>query len=427
MKHLLKQILAWKLRFWATRILKKYRPKIVAVTGSVGKTSTVEAIYTVLAADFNVRKNLKNYNNEIGIPLSIIGVESGNAKLGRWITILLRAARLAIVRDRHYPKILILEMGADHPGDLEYLCRFVPIDVAVVTSVAPAHLEFFKTIEAVAREKGTIVRRLPANGTAVLNTDDRLVKKMGANTKAKTLSYGLLSGAAVRATDLSISQAGERINGLNFKLTHNGKTTPILLPNVIAQHLAYSALAAVAVGLTFEMSRRTITERLTHFQPPTGRMRLIPGLKNTLIIDDSYNSSPLAAQKALWQLGNLKTKGRRFAVLGDMLELGSYTETGHQEVGAAAAEYGVDYLITVGEMSRDMVRGAIKKGLGKNNCFNFPTSTEAGKFLQQQIGPGDLILVKGSQGVRMERVVKELMAEPQRAGELLVRQGRDWK
>ena len=427
MKHLFKKILAWKLRFWAVRILKKYRPKIVAVTGSVGKTSTVEAIYTVLSADLSVRKNLKNYNNEIGIPLSIIGVESGNAKLGRWIIILLRAVRLVLFRDHQYPKILILEMGADHPGDLGYLLRFVPLTIGVVTSVAPAHLEFFKTVDAVAAEKGTVVSRLPKTGAAILNYDDKLVRAMAARATAPSCTFGLLPGADVGATDISLNQANRTLRGITFTLRYQKQTATVAIPAVIAEHLVYSALAAAAVGITLGVSLTTIAKRLKEFEPPAGRMRLIAGVKKTLLIDDTYNSSPLAATQALRQLSLIAAKGRKFAVLGDMLELGSQTEAAHRELGAAAVEYGVGYLITVGERSRDIVRGAVEKGLNQDHCFNFPTSLEAGKFLQQQLAAGDLVLIKGSQGVRMERAVKEVMARPERAGELLVRQGREWQ
>lgn len=158
-------------------------------------------------------------------------------------------------------------------------------------------------------------------------------------------------------------------------------------------------------------------------------MHIIPGIKYTLIIDDTYNSSPLAVKKALHLLSqiNLNAHHKKYAVLGDMLELGNYSEQAHREIGEAVFDYGVDYLVTVGERSRDIIRGAIKKGMSKDHCFNFQDSLEAGKFLQQRIYPGDLLLIKGSQGMRMEKTVKELMAEPQKAEELLVRQGKEWQ
>ncbi|OGY54617.1 MAG: hypothetical protein A2951_03025 [Candidatus Buchananbacteria bacterium RIFCSPLOWO2_01_FULL_56_15] len=426
MKRLLQSLLQWKLRILAMAILRRYRPTVVAVTGSVGKTSTVEAIYTVLSASFTVRKSLKNYNNEIGIPLSIIGVESGGRSPFKWLAAFATALRLILWKSG-YPKVLVLEMGADHPGDLGYLLRFVPLTIGVVTSVAPVHLEFFKTVEAVAAEKAAIVSRLPKTGTAILNYDDKLVRAMAAKIPKSSRMFGLLSKADVYATGISLNQTNQKLGGITFTLHYRGETATVALPHVIAEHLVYSALAAAAVGITLGIPLPTIAGRLKKFEPPAGRMRLIAGIKKTLIIDDSYNSSPLPAKKALWQLGKLTAKGKKVAVLGDMLELGSYAETAHQEVGAAAAEYGVGYLITVGERSRDIVRGAIEKGLSKDHCFNFPTSLEAGKFLQQQLATGDLVLIKGSQGVRMERVVKEVMARPERAVELLVRQGREWQ
>ena len=433
MKHLLKKILELKLRFFAKTILKKYRPEIVAVTGSVGKTSTVEAIHAVLAYNFNTRKSFKNYNNEIGIPLTIIGLETGGNSIIRWISVFIRAFSLLLRYDQAYPKILILELAADHPGDISYLINFLPVKIGVVTAVAPAHLEFFKTLEAIAEEKGKLIQSLPQNGLAILNFDDDLVWAMKEKTKAKVIGYGLQPKADLFASEIQISKnpdldAASQIEGVSFKVNHQGKVQPVILPKVLGEHLLYPALAAIAVGTAFNLNLEVISENLKKFKPPPGRMNLIKGIKDTLIIDDTYNSSPLAARKALYQLSkiNLK-KGKKYAVLGDMLELGGYTEQAHQEIGQAVFDYGVDYLITVGEMSRDITRGAIARGFSKENCFHFKNSLEAGKFLQDRIEAGDLILIKGSQGIRMERAVKEIMAEPDQAKDLLVRQDESWK
>ncbi len=434
MKNILKKILESKLRFFAKAILARYNPEVIAVTGSVGKTSTKEAIYTILSSTHKVRQNLKNYNNEIGIPLTIIGAESGGRSVLKWLIVFLQAIGLLIKKNTNYPKILILEMGADRPGDIEYLVSFIPVKIGVVTTVAPVHLEFFGTLEKVAKEKSNIIRTLNKNGFAVLNSDNRLVNEMGKNTNAKVITFGLLPQADVSASGISVShdvnyQDVSTIQGISFKLKYQGKTVPVLLPKVLGEHLVYTALAAIAVGIIYGINLHTIIDSLKNFVPPKGRMNIIKGIKNTLIIDDSYNSSPLAVKKALYQLKqiNLNSFHKKYAVLGDMLELGSYTEEAHCEIGQAVVEYGINYLITVGEISRDIVRGAVLAGMPKDNCFSFKDSIEAGKFLQQRIKEGDLILVKGSQGVRLERVVKEIMAEPQRAAELLVRQGKEWQ
>ena len=253
------------------------------------------------------------------------------------------------------------------------------------------------------------------------------------NTKAKVFTFGLLSGADIYASDIAISHDVDykdvsTIQGISFKLHHQGKSLPVLLPKVLGQHLVYSALAAICLGIIYEINLHTIIDNLKKFEPPKGRMHIIKGIKNTLIIDDTYNSSPLAARKALYQLGQiyLNKHHKKWAALGDMLELGSYTQQAHQEIGQAVVDYKIDYLITVGEMSRDMVRGAMRAGMKKDNCFSFKDSGEAGKFLQQRIKEGDLILIKGSQGVRMEKAVKEIMAEPLKAKDLLVRQEKPW-
>ena len=433
MKNFLQKILEKKLRFFARAILRKYRPDVVGITGSVGKTSTKEAVAAVLEPTFRVRKNIKNYNNEIGVPLSIIGSETGGHSLFKWFLVFLKAGFLLLWRDPSYPNVLVLEMGADHPGDLKYLTAFVPLKVAVVTSVGPAHLEFFENVDNVAREKSELVRALPRTGIAILNVDDPNVAAMAKKTKGQVIFYGLHEHSNIRGTEIKISHEVEytaisTIQGVSFKASHAGSTVPVLLNNVIGSHMVTAALAALAVGLSFNLNLVEIASRLKNFTPPLGRMRLLKGIKHTLLIDDTYNSSPPAAVAALRQLGSLQlhANGRKHAVLGDMLEPGRYTIEGHREVGQEVAKQGIDELITVGEMSRDTIRGAVEAGMTESACFNFETSQAAGKFLQNRIKEGDVLLVKGSQGVRMERIVKELMAEPQRAKELLVRQSKPW-
>lgn len=434
MKKFIKKLLEKTLRFFSIKIIKRYKPEIVAVTGSVGKTSTKEAIYAVLASSFSVRPNLKNYNNEIGIPLTIIGADSAGRSIFGWFAVFIKAFNLLIFKDKNYPKILVLEMGADHPGDIKYLVDFIPVNVGVITTVAPVHLEYFKTLEQVAKEKGNLVRSLTKNGWAILNYDDKLVLAMAKTTKAGILTYGLTPQADIYASEINISHEVDyrdiaTIQGISFKLNYRGSVVPVLLPKVLGEHLVSDALAAIAVGLIYKINLHKIIEGLKGFEPPRGRMHIVAGVKNTLIIDDTYNSSPLAAQKAVYQLSqiNLNTHHKKYAVLGDMLELGSYTEQAHQELGEALVRYGIDYLVTVGEIARDIARGAITAGMPEDNCFNFKDSLEAGKFLQPRIKEGDLLLVKGSQGVRMEKIVKELMAEPRKAERLLVRQGKEWE
>lgn len=430
---MLKKQLEKILGYLAGKIIAKYHPEIVAITGSVGKTTTKEAVFKVLKTAYRTRTNFKNYNNEIGIPLTIIGAESGGRSVFGWLKVLAAALKLLVTTNDNYPKMLVLEMGADHPGDIKYLTKLVPVKVGVITAVAEVHLEFFDSIDHIAKEKGMLIRSLPKDGFAILNFDDPRVKAMAEKTAAKVISYGFLPGADIVASEIAVShdvnyQDVSTIQGVSFKLKYNGSIVPVLLPMVLGEHLVYAALAAVSVGLAYGINLHTMTEALRTFEPPKGRMHLIKGIKGSLIIDDTYNASPLATRKALYQLSqiNLNDYHHKYAILGDMLELGNITEQAHREIGEAVVDYKIDYLITVGERSRDIVRGAVAKGIPEDHCFNFPTSSEAGKFAQQRIKEGDLILVKGSQGMRMEKIVKELMAEPERASELLVRQDKSW-
>ncbi|MFH0780263.1 MAG: Mur ligase family protein, partial [Parcubacteria group bacterium] len=229
MKKTLQKILA----LFAKAIIKKYRPKIIGITGSIGKTSAKEAVYAVLAAKFSARRNLKNYNNELGVPLTIIGQESGGKSPCRWLSVFSSAIKLIISKDKNYPDALILEMGADKPGDIEYLLGIAPVDIGVVTKIGPAHLEFFKTIENIAKEKLKIISNLKSGGFAILNYDDELVRKMSAKTKGRVISFGQNESADVRSIDMLNQGKDMDLKGIQFKINYKGATVPVFLPNVI--------------------------------------------------------------------------------------------------------------------------------------------------------------------------------------------------
>jgi len=427
---MMKKIIQKFLKVLAKLIVKKYKPLIIGITGSVGKTSTKEAIFSVLKNRFSVRKSEKNYNNEIGLPLTIIGAESAGKSLFGWLKILWQAKKLILFPLKNYPQILILEMAADRPGDLEYLVSFAPPRISVVTAVAPVHLEFFKSLENIAQEKSVLVKCLPSSGQAILNADDERVYQMKDKTDAKVLTYGFSSRADIMAfdweNDFGVLESKELI-GVRFKINYKGKIIPVFLPYVLGKQQTYAALAAIGVGLSLKMNLIEIVESLKEYNPPPGRMRLIAGVKRTLIIDDSYNASPLAVIMALDVLKKIPSKGRKFVVLGDMLELGSYSTKAHFEVGEKVASLDPDYLVAVGENAKNIIEGARKQGMPLEKIFHFFQSDDAAKFLKNIIQSGDVILVKGSQRMRMEKIVKELMAYPEKARELLVRQGKGWR
>ena len=433
----MRKIIQLKLKILAKIILAKYKPDIVGITGSVGKTSTKEAIYTVLASKFKVRRNIKNYNNEIGLPLTIIGADSPGRSIIGWYIVFSKALKLILFKDKGYPKILVLEMGVDRPGDMKYLNSIVKCKVGVITSIGPVHLEFFGSINNIQKEKGGLIKNLTKSSWAVLNYDDEKVRQIGNNTEAQILIYGFDEKADVRALSYAEASASKHqvdsenannLVGVSFKLSYNGSTVPVLLPKVIGYAAVYAALAGSAVGVAYGLNLVEIVQSLREFKSPRGRMNLVKGIKNTLIIDDTYNSSPQSSISALDVVNKIPlAKGaRRFAVLGDMLELGSMSEQGHRQVGKKALKTGINKLIVVGERARDIARGAKDAGMTKDNIFHFSQAEKAGKFIQERISEGDLILVKGSQGARMEKIVKEIMAEPLRAKELLVRQDEQW-
>jgi len=429
---MMNKILINSLHFFSKKIIKKYQPEVIGITGSVGKTSAKEAIAVVLSDQFNIRKSQKNYNNEIGVPLTIIGVEKspGRSVFG-WVRVFLQALKITILKDKNYPKLLVLEMGADKPGDIAYLTDLAPCKIGVLTHISHAHTEAFKTIKKISQEKRVIISHLSRDGFAVLNFDNTLVMENSSHTKAQIVTYGFKEGADFQATDITVTKdnSTDKPNGLIFKLNFEGKIVPVFLPGAIAEHLIPAALAALAVAHALKVNIIEAAQALTKLEPIAGHMRLISGIKDTLLIDDTYNSSPEAAKSALHTLSSLQPKanGKRIAVLGDMLELGAETANTHREIGMKAAELGIDFLITVGEASKETARAAREAGMDDNQIASFANSLEAGKFLQEKMKRDDLILVKGSQGVRAEKIIKEVMSEPLEAEKLLVRQSKEWQ
>lgn len=420
MQRLLRKIL----RHLAVRVLARYRPIVVAVAGSVGKTSTTRAVAAALARPLGARGSARNHNNEIGVPLTILGEErSGGGSPAAWAGILVRGLSLAYGATRPYPKALVLEMATDAPGDLAYLTAMAPPDVAVVTAVSEEHTEALGDLDGVAEEESTVVRALRPGGTAVLNADDPRVAAMAPLCRGRVLTYGFSEGADVRASRLESESALGTVF-TRFDLLIGGRAFPVNLSDAIGEGNVYAALAAAAAALAAGVDPSLIPYGLAQYRPPPGRLRVLPGVRGVTIVDDTYNSSPRAVELALRTFRGLRLgkSGRRVAVLGDMLELGALTEEAHRRVGRSAAESGIGLLLCVGPRSVDIRRAAVEAGMPEERVLHFDDAAAAGRFLQDHLRRGDLLLVKGSRGMRMERIVKELMAEPERAKELLVSQ-----
>lgn len=414
------KILHFILKAFARAVVNRYQPKVVGITGSVGKTSAKEAIITVLRTRFNTRAASKNFNNEVGTPLTILGRQNSPGKnILAWFWIFILAIKLLVFKDKNYPEVLILEMGADKLGDIKYLTSIARPQVGVITAIGSSHIEFFKTIENIVKEKSSILDNLKSDGVAVLNNDDVRLEQVINNCKSKVFTFGKKENSNIKISEINITKKDHKY-GTSFKLTNQGSEVPMFLPYVLGWQHAYAAASAAAVALSMGMNMVSIGRALLDYKPAKGRTNLIKGIKNTWIIDDSYNASPQSAKVALDILADMQTGGQKIAVFGDMLELGALSEEAHQEVGRELARLEIDYLFVVGEKSRDIARGAKEAGMDKNKIYHFPFTTEAGLFLQERIKENDVILIKGSRGARMEQVVYEIMAEPWLVDDLLV-------
>ncbi|HOX60886.1 MAG TPA: UDP-N-acetylmuramoyl-tripeptide--D-alanyl-D-alanine ligase [Candidatus Magasanikbacteria bacterium] len=419
MKKLLQKILAKKAR----KILEKYKPKVIGVTGSMGKTTTKEMVVEVLSTKFRVRGNVGSYNNELGVPLTIIGAGTQGKSIFGWLKVFRRAQKLLSRVDSEYPEVLVLEMAADHEGDIKYLTEIAPCNVGIVTAVAPTHLEFFKTVEKVAVEKSIMVKHLQKNGVAILNRDDARVWAMRDVVGARVISFGYADGSDVRASEPGVKYAPDGSpEGLLFKIEFGGAIVPVYVPGVIGAHLANAAMCATATGIALGMNLVEIAAALRNVATAPGRMRIVSGIKYTTIIDDSYNSSPEAALAGMKTVGgiNLRSGAERYAVLGDMLELGEYTREAHRRIGMAVVENKFDFVIFVGPAMVEAAEAARMSGMEEHRMARFDTAFEAGKFLQDKLEEGDIVYVKGSRGMHLEKVVYEVMADPDRAGEMIV-------
>ena len=348
--------------------------RVIGVTGSVGKSTTKELAASVLSARYSTLANESSFNNEIGLPLTILKVTEAHRRL-------------------------VLEMGLYIPGDIAFLCDIARPQVGVITLIAPVHLERAGSIEAIVNGKAELVEALPADGTAILNQDDERVRVLAGRTKARVFTYGLDPEADLRAD--SIESLG--LEGMKFDLHYAGETLHVHLP-LLGQHSVHTALRAAAVGLVEGLNWQEILGGLS---APFTQLRLVAatGPDNSLLIDDTYNASPDSMIAALNLIHELD--GRKVAVLGDMLELGEYAETGHRMVGARAADV-VDFLVTVGERARWIAAEAQLQGLSAEKISTQATTADALAFLKAHIGAGDVVLVKGSRGLRMDEIVLAL-------------------
>jgi len=429
MKKIFKKLVVFILTLEAKIVLKKYKPKVVAITGSVGKTSAKDAVAVVLKSAFSVRKSIKSYNSEIGVPLVVLGLENAWFNPFLWMLNFFKGLKLILLK-AEYPEWLVLEMGVERPGDMGRLISWIKPDISVVTALSdvPVHVEYFKNPSELIKEKSKILKRLGINDHAILNNDDISVFSLRDKTKAKSITYGFDEGADLLVSNymVLVREGGEEQipEGVTFKVDYEGSSVPIRIFNAFGRHHVYPALVALAVGHIAGLNFVEMGEALSVYASPPGRLKLVDGVRGSFILDDSYNASPMAVSAALETVKDMPAK-RKIAVLGDMLELGKYTIDAHKRIGGEAASV-CEIVFTVGPRAKFIAGGLRDKGFSNKNIFEFSTSDDVKKEVEKIIEPGDLILVKGSQGMRMERVVEEIMAHPEEKEKLLVRQDKKW-
>jgi UDP-N-acetylmuramoyl-tripeptide--D-alanyl-D-alanine ligase len=408
----------------------RFHPHIIGVTGSVGKTSTKNAIAAVLAATQHIRSSSGNFNNEMGLPLAVIGdwSEEDMRQVSRdypagidrfkkamfWLKVVLRGAgNLLPFRKVNYPQTLVLEYGADRPGDIKKLLKIVRPTIGVITAIGhiPVHVEYYQSAADVAREKVRLIEQLPSGGYAVLNADDETVFALKDHTRARVMSYGFSKNAHVQISAYEIKIIEGAPYGISFKLGYGGSFVPVVLPGVFGRAQAETSAAAAAVGLILGLNLVKISEGLKRYRVAPSRLNIFEGLHGSMILDDSYNASPLSMASALETLESIPAK-RRIAVLGDMLEIGSYSMEAHQEVGKQAAKI-ADILVTVGTHAKFIAESATENGMNKKNVFFFDDVEEAQKLLFDMVKKGDTILVKASHAMGFGEIVEALRQGPE--------------
>lgn len=350
-----------------------FKLKKIAVTGSNGKTTTKEMLKTVLSEQFRTVATEGNFNNQIGVPKTIF-------------------------RFKHSDEVAVVEMGTSGPGEIHPLSMAVEPDIAVITNVGASHLERLGSLDNVFKEKATIADGLRKGGLLVVNADDVRLSKLRSNKSRRVLTFGIKRGV-IKPEGLTWDAracASFRIGRTEFRL------------NVPGIHNVYNALAAIAVATSLRMPKSTVARALENFHAANMRMEIRNGV-GIKVVSDCYNANPSSTRMALQTIGSLERSGRKIAVLGDMLELGDKSAELHREIGELVARMRFDLLVAVGKWSENTRAGALACGMDKESAVHFEDTEKAMTFLSENVRFGDILLVKGSRGMKMERIVERLL------------------
>ncbi|MDO8885505.1 UDP-N-acetylmuramoyl-tripeptide--D-alanyl-D-alanine ligase [Candidatus Oleimmundimicrobium sp.] len=366
------------LQLTASLVRKKLNCQVIGITGSTGKTITKDMIGSILKKKFSTVYSEKNYNNEIGVPLTIIKADSNT-------------------------DVLILELGMRGKGQIAELCEIALPTIGLITNIGKAHFELLRSEEAIARTKAELVKSIPSNGVVVLNCDDGWTSILEKMTSAKIIKYGLSRKADIRAEGISVDASGCP----SFKIIYENNSAFLKL-SFPGRHNIYNALAAASVAIVMGLSLEDIKDGLEKCEITEMRMQVFKNSKGVTIINDAYNANPDSMRASLESLKEIECKERRVAILGDMAELGEISLSSHKDVGALVKKKGVDLLFTVGEKAKQIARGAIEIGMDAKNVFICNNLKDAELKVKKVIKSGDVVLVKGSRIMELEKLIHSI-------------------
>jgi UDP-N-acetylmuramoyl-tripeptide--D-alanyl-D-alanine ligase len=365
------------LKSLAISVRRRWPGTLVAVTGSMGKTTTREFVTHILKSEFCVYQTPGNYNNLFGLPLAIFGLNAGQ-------------------------DIGIFEMGMSTRGEIAEMCRIASPAIGIITNVAAVHLQFFDSLADIARAKGELARALPSDGILIYNADDPLVCSIAAQYSGGKISFGSSEHAMIRADQVQVLSPEET----RFRLSCGGESRQTYIP-LAGAHYVMNALPAVALGRHFGISLSRITEAFAGLQQASMRGQILRFQKGFTVIDDSYNSNPNALMQMIEVLSEMPFFTRRILVAGEMLELGSSADSLHFQCGTFAAKHGVDIVIGIQGAAQEIVRAAANSVTDSQTHF-YPNADSAAEFIKGEIRSGDLVLIKGSRGVHLEKIIQRL-------------------
>ncbi len=363
----------------AKHIRKKLDVQVVGITGSTGKTCSKDMIANVLSRGRTVVSTEKNYNNEIGVPLTILRANQGT-------------------------EVLVIEMAMRGIGQIAELAEIAQPTIGLVTNVGKTHFEFLGSEEGIAKAKSELIEAVPSDGTIILNADDKWTGKLRDLAQAPVVTYGISQDSDVRAEDISVNAQGWP----SFRIVSGESDVSVSLP-FPGRHNVYNALAAYAVASTMHLSKSGIKRGLETCVLAKMRMQIFSTPDGITVLNDAYNANPTSMKAALITLRDLARRKRKLAVLGDMLELGTLSEMAHFKIGELASDLKIDLLIAVGAKSKRIADGALSKGMNSSSVFSCSTTKEASAVLAEKMRPGDAVLIKASRGMELEQVVNVLV------------------